>query len=406
MSGLLSALGGGANGVVSLAAGGLSGVVAMSALIATGVVAVGPPATGPQPLALVDCPGSGSVVAAAQPGDQMLVTGRSADGSWLRIYVPGPAGDGWVPASRVNLLADGSTLPVAGCSQVAAATGSPAPTAMPTATPIPPPTASPTATAKPIAKPTAAPTASPTPTPTPNPGPRFTTQPYSDVATMNTNPLGTGSCAYALGTGLTTKATDADGVSAIQLWVRKPGATSYRRFSHDFTHNGATWNDFINAKDDGVTTAGTLSWYALAIDGTGAQTKSTVRSIKIVRCDTEASFEGTLLFSKDGPKAYHINFCYSPTTQPIEWRVLISDPDGVSGAKVSYVFARLDGQRSASGAVSLTNVSGGTWEGRSVSYDMLQYYGQSTVAWTIVSTDRYGGKSSYHEVDSLVANYC
>ena len=78
MSGLLPALGGGANGVVSLAAGGLSGVVAMSALIATGVVAVGPPASAPQSLALVGCPGSGSVVAVAQPGDQMLVTGRNS----------------------------------------------------------------------------------------------------------------------------------------------------------------------------------------------------------------------------------------------------------------------------------------------------------------------------------------
>ncbi|HYU51190.1 MAG TPA: hypothetical protein VEO91_14805, partial [Candidatus Limnocylindria bacterium] len=132
MSGLLPALGGGANGVVSLAAGGLSGVVAMSALIATGVVAVGPPPTGPQTLALVGCPGSGSVVAVARPGDQMLVTGRSGDGSWLRVYVPGPAGhDGWVPASTVNLLADGSALPLAGCTEVATATGTPAPTVVP-----------------------------------------------------------------------------------------------------------------------------------------------------------------------------------------------------------------------------------------------------------------------------------
>ncbi len=61
MSGLLPALGGGANSIVSLAAGGLSGVVAMSALIATGVVAVGPPAAGPQAQALTGCPGSGSV---------------------------------------------------------------------------------------------------------------------------------------------------------------------------------------------------------------------------------------------------------------------------------------------------------------------------------------------------------
>jgi hypothetical protein len=46
VSGLLPALGGGANSVVQLAAGGLSGVLAMSALIATGVVAPPPPPAG------------------------------------------------------------------------------------------------------------------------------------------------------------------------------------------------------------------------------------------------------------------------------------------------------------------------------------------------------------------------
>jgi hypothetical protein len=143
VSGLLPALGGGANSVVSLAAGGLSGVVAM---------------------ALVDCPGSGSVVAAAQPGDQMLVTGRSADGAWLRVYVPGPASDGWVPASTINLLADGSALPLAGCVEAAVVPPTAVPaTLAPTATA--PPTAIPTATTKPTARPTATPAPTPTPTP-------------------------------------------------------------------------------------------------------------------------------------------------------------------------------------------------------------------------------------------------
>ena len=105
---------------------------------------------------------------------------------------------------------------------------------------------------------------------------------------VNTNPLGTGSCTLALGTGLTTRVSDPDGIAGIQLWVRKPGAATYKRLSHDFTNNGGTWNDFINAKDDGVTTAGTLSYYALATDTKGAKTKSKTRSIKIVRCDTEA----------------------------------------------------------------------------------------------------------------------
>jgi hypothetical protein len=346
-------------------------------------------------------------VAVARPGDQMLVTGRSADGAWFRVYVPGPAEhDGWVPASTINLLADGSAVPIAGCAEVAAATGTPGPTAVPaTATPTAGPTATATATA--TAMPTAEPTASPTPTPTPNLGPRFTTQPYSDVAIVNTNPLGTGSCAYALGTGLTTKVSDTDGVSAIQLWVRKPGAASYKRFSHDFTNNGATWNDFINAHDDGVTTAGALSWYAIAIDGTGAKTKSTVRSLKIVRCDTEALMEGVLDFDKIGSKSYRLTLCEpAPDDRSIGLRILISDPDGMRGAKVSYVFAQSDGSKSTSGTFTLADSGGGIWVGKSVSYDMNLWYGDNTVTWTVVTTDRYGGKSSYGELDNLDVTSC
>jgi len=407
VSGLLPALGGGANSVVSLAAGGLSGVVAMSALIATGVVAVGPPAAGPQPLALVDCPGSGSVVAAAQPGDQMLVTGRSADGAWLRVYVPGPASDGWVQASTLDLLADGSALPVAGCveSAVVPPTAVPA-TLAPTA--IAPPPAIPTATAKPTARPTAtpAPTPTPTPSPTPNPGPRFTTQPYSDVATMNTNPLGTGNCAYALGTGLTTKATDADGVTAIQLWVRKPGATSYKRFSHDFTNNGATWNNFINAKDDGVTTAGTLYWYALAVDGTGAKTKSLVRTIKIVRCDTEASIVGGINLPpyQYGPGyVLHYRHCDGVDSVSVPWRFSLADGDGLTQARLTYTVRSASGVTLTSGSPLLSHV-GSYWTASSGTFDAYAYNVVS-VTWHVATTDRFGGKTTgATQTDTVTTN--
>src|SRR3989442_15257316 len=127
----------------------------------------------------------------------MLVTAKSQDGSWLRVYVPGPtARDGWVPATSVALLADGTSLPVAACGGVKAEKGTPAPTgtpgialASPTQSVASTPSASPTSkpTQKPTAKPTAAPTTAPqtlsptkapppptrAPTPTPNVGPLF-----------------------------------------------------------------------------------------------------------------------------------------------------------------------------------------------------------------------------------------
>jgi len=381
-------------------AGGLSGVVTMSALIVSGVVPAGPPPVVARTLAVVGCPGAGSLVAVAQPGQQMLVTGRSADGAWLRIYVPGPASnDGWVPASSVNVLADASGLPVAGCAEVAAATGTPGPTAtakvLATATPTP--AATPKATPKPTPTPT--PTAPPTaaPTPTPNVGPTFAMQPVSDVASINTNPLGTGSCTLALGTGLTTRVSDPDGIAGIQLWVRKPGAATYKRLSHDFTNNGGTWNDFINAKDDGVTTAGTLSYYALATDTKGAKTKSKTRSIKIVRCDTEAQIAASLLLASYSNGTYYIQLdCGNPDDVPLAWLVHAIDPDGISSVRVSYVFRNDSTGRGFSGSVALPPYGKpGYWKGASPTFHAPDYQGLNTMTSTVTTTDNYGGKTSY-----------
>lgn len=166
--------------LVVLVAGGLSGVLAMSALIASGVVPVQgaqPSTEPPGELAIVACPGSGPALALVDPGQRMLVTGRSADGAWLRVFVPGPAAnDGWAPAFSLNLLADGAALPTGDCeaytqtaTPVATATESAMPTPSPTPTPQPataPPTPLPTPTPRPA---TAAPTPSPTPTPTSRP---------------------------------------------------------------------------------------------------------------------------------------------------------------------------------------------------------------------------------------------
>jgi hypothetical protein len=410
VSGLLPALGGGASSAVQLVAGGLSGVVTMSALIVSGVVPAGPPPVVARTLAVVGCPGAGSIVAVAQPGQQMLVTGRSADGAWLRIYVPGPASnDGWVPATSVNVLADASGLPVAGCAEVAAATGTPGPTATATvlATATPTPAATPTATPKPTSTPRPTPTPTPVPTPTPNLGPTFVMQPVSDVASINTNPLGTGTCTLALGTGLTTRVSDPDGIAGIQLWVRKPGAATYKRLSHDFTNNGGTWNDFINAKDDGVTTAGTLSYYALATDTKGAKTKSKTRSLKIVRCDTEAQIGGGLNLYQDAPKQYRITLaCGAPDNQPLPWRLSVVDPDGLRSVKVSYVLAQTSGSKTSSGSVTLVDQGGGIWTGSSASYYLWDWYGINSLQWSVVTTDAYGGKSSYAETDSLRISAC
>ncbi len=135
-----------------LIAGGLTGVLAMGALIATNIVPVhsGGSGASPRGLVLVACPGSGPVLAVIEPGQRLLVTGRSDDGTWLQVYLPGPGlTSAWAPARELQPSGDPNSLPVASCNVAVAS---------PTGTPI-------------VAEVTPSPTPTPTPTPTPPPRP-------------------------------------------------------------------------------------------------------------------------------------------------------------------------------------------------------------------------------------------
>jgi hypothetical protein len=408
VSGLLPALGGGAHGVVPLVAGGLSGVLAMSALIASGVIAVGgsaPP--GPQSLAISFCKGD-RVMTVAQPGEQMLVTGKSADGVFYRVYVPGPLGGGagWVRAADVDLLAEGP-VPLAECGGVAEATGTPGMSAVPaTASPIP----GSTATAKPTAKPTARSTPSPTPaipatarptakpTPTPNLGPVFTTQPRSSSTTMGTNPLGTGTCVFPTSIEITTAATDPDGVPAIQLWVQKPATTTFVRLGHDFTKDGALWYASIHTDSDGLRIEGELKYYALAFDSKGVSTRSTIASVRIDRCDTEATISGginTAIAPYDSVSRVYRLPCESPFSIPFKYT--ITDRDGLASVAVNYTITPVSHPESPviKGKLALhrSRLQPDVWLGATPAPLTGVYRGDNTVRWTIQSTDVYGGVS-------------
>jgi hypothetical protein len=77
-------------GVQAIAAGVLSGAVTGGALVATGIVPVG--TVGPTTTITVRaCPDAGAELTQAADGDTLLVTGRSADGLWLEVYVGQPA---------------------------------------------------------------------------------------------------------------------------------------------------------------------------------------------------------------------------------------------------------------------------------------------------------------------------
>jgi hypothetical protein len=388
--------------VLQLVAGGLSGVLAMSAAIATGVMSVGAGSAGPATLALVGCPGSGSIVAVAKPGDRMLVTAKSADGSWLRVYVPGPAArDGWAPAGSLELLADASSLPVAGCGEVAAAKGAPGPsatsvpatgttgpTAIPTVMATAKPTTAPTPTATARAQPTTAPTAAapPTlaPTPTPNVGPVFTSRPKSSVATMFADPSGEGDCwGLPRRTTITVVVTDPDRVTGVQLWVKKPGATSFAQLTHSFSNRTSYWSTFIDAYYDHINAGGTMSFYAIAVDGTGLKTQSKTASIAVRQCDTDAAVTVSIdLPSSDGIYQVPGNCVYGP----VPWYFTIRDPDGtVTSALLSLTKTNYLG--TGNQTVTLRRlVNPAYWYGESTSFD-----GETKTSWVMTATDVNGG---------------
>lgn len=423
MSGLLPALGGGGGPgglsglmtthAVQLVAGGLSGVLAMSAAIATGVMPVGAGSGGPSTLALVGCPGSGSVVAVARPGDQMLVTAKSADGSWLRVYVPGPAArEGWAPAGSLELLGDGSSLPVAACGQVAAATSGPGasptavpatisptvaatasagPAASPTTKATPKPTAAPTPTTDGVPPPTTGPTAKPpptlAPTATPNVGPVFTSGPTSSAPTTYADPSGDGDCwGLPRRITITVKVGDPDGVSGVQLFVKKPDATAYallRSFSYRTTY----WQTFIDATYDRIRVGGTMSFYAVATDGTGLKTTSKTGSVAVRQCDTDATITGGIDLDINADGNYYIpgDKCNGG---PVPWYFSISDPDGsVSSAVLSLTLSATGWPTTQQTVVLHRLIIPTRWTGSSTTYKNAAARND----WVLTTTDVTGG---------------
>jgi hypothetical protein len=251
-----------------LIAGGLSGIIAMGALIALNVVPVHSSGSGasPQGLVLVACPASGPVLAVVDPGQKLLVTGRSSDGAWLQVYLPGPALPyAWAPASELQPSGDTGTLPVASC-EVAAAS--------PTGTPI-------VAVVSPTPSPT--PTPTPAPTPTPDAGPKLV-----DLGrTSDTIYLPKAGCTQTPGSiAISVSASDPDGVSSVDLYWRLPGHSYARRA---MTHgSGSTWAVQLFARTD-VKGTGTVSYYVRAADGSSGKvsrrTPSTDATFVVKDCD-------------------------------------------------------------------------------------------------------------------------
>jgi hypothetical protein len=256
-----------------LAAGVATGVAAGAIGIAAGAIPVADPA--PRLLPLYECPGSGRIVTSLPSNQSVLVTARSADGTWLQIYV-GEAGAAraWMPAASVQLNAAPDSLPVADCIpeeppattfQAPSPLMSPAPTIVGSVAPTNAPlTAPPSATITPSPTPsrtpgpTKTPTPAPTPTPTPTPAPTPLTGPVlSDVSIYAPPHAGGGLyqmsllnplfCEFAYDDfGIWVSASDPDGVASVRLYYKPTGGGTQSVAMVE--ESGSTWDGTFTAE--------------------------------------------------------------------------------------------------------------------------------------------------------------
>jgi len=123
---------------LAIGTGLLAGAVSAGAVVGSGALS-SPARIG---YGVLSCPVAGAVVTHALSGTTVLVTARSADGSWLQLYVGQPGAErGWLPAGSVRLLESPAALPVVDCGPSAPGASPAPPTPAPTATPVPSPTA-------------------------------------------------------------------------------------------------------------------------------------------------------------------------------------------------------------------------------------------------------------------------
>jgi hypothetical protein len=155
-----------------------------------------------------------------------------------------------------------------------------------------------------------------------NTGPTFTNGPTAGNSTLYADPLNAG-CGSPIGTEISAAITDVDGVaSATLVYTDQAGRTVKRPMGGVSGSN--LWTSFINANDDGTQGSGTFTWQVTATDTKGLSTTSDTQSIRVVRCDTPASFD----FGSVTTPVYNAAPC-TPTSVTIP--VFASDPDNGSG---------------------------------------------------------------------------
>lgn len=256
----IAALGGPQTAVIVVVAGVVVGGVGGAAIAVSQRSSTG--GTTEASVSIYPCPNQGPAITTASSGQQLLVTGRLADDSWVRIHLPEPGRtEGWVETGPLTITGSIDSLPVATCAPEAAV---PAPAVLPV----------PSLTAVVNATPSPAPTPVPTPSPTANTPPTLA----GLAASPKTISYDQGSyCPSAAhSTVISVKAGDAAGITGVALWWKVPGAAAFTSTPMTMSSGSATsgtWQATLDTVANSITKAGTLAFYAIATDIGGATAK-------------------------------------------------------------------------------------------------------------------------------------
>jgi len=331
---------------IGKAVGGLGGPGVVAALVAGGilvgalgggVVALqgkGQPASATGKLAVYACPESGAPLLMIAAGQKLLVTGRTADGAWLRIHFPEPGRtEAWVQASPLQVDGAVAGLPVAGCmAELAVAAPSLEPGMTLTAVANNPPTSAPTAT------PTAAPTAGPTGTPN--------TAPSLSALTVSTGRISYdtgGYCPTAVKKAtFRVKAADRSGLAGVTLFWREPGASTYAQSPMSRASGSATngtWQATLDTTANGITKAGKLAFYALGTDTSGATRRipaGSSNAISVVVCANTGPAITSARSSSGSSLSWNPLGAPGSCQTATDITAVVKDPDGVKSVTLFY----------------------------------------------------------------------
>lgn len=331
-------------------------------------------------LAIYPCPDSGPALATVGSGQKFLVTGKTADSSWVRIYYPLPdRTEAWVTSGPLQINGSLDAIPVVPCAPVIAGPG-PAGQPGSSLTALEDNSPSP-------ATPSLGPSAPPS-TPPPNGAPVLARL----ASTSNT--IAGGPQRYCTTTArsitVSVRVTDAEPIGSVVLSYRRPGLSGYA--TKPMTRRGGanTWQATLRTDTDGIDTAGDLRYFVSATDSnasprTGRLPADGARSITVAGCANQGPTFASLR-AAPGSVFTNLQACAgNATTTTVS--AAATDVDGVSGMTLHY---HLPGDPTDHQAPMAK--AGGAWTAR-VNANATNPNARGTAAYSVTGRDALGKTS-------------